>query len=418
MSSPVWHPFTQHALRHDFPGIVRTEGAYLHTRDGRRILDAICSWWVITHGHRHPAIVDAVKRQLDSLDQVIFAEFTHEPAETLAHRLLEVLPQGLSHVFYSDSGSTAVEVALKMALGYWRHRGETRSRLVVLEHGYHGDTVGAMSVGERGLFTRPYEPLLFQVERIPFPASGREAVTLDALEHLCRRQDTAALLVEPLVLGAGGMLMYPAATLRRMREICTRFGILFLADEVMTGWGRTGTRFACEQAHITPDILCSSKGLTGGLLPLAVTACIPSIFEAHFSTDRERTFWHSSSFTANPVACAAGLANLEVWSREPVSERIGALTQWQTQELARLHDLPGVRDPRQCGTITAFDVAAPDAGYLATVGPRLHEFFRDRSVLLRPLGNTVYVMPPYCITRNELHGLYDIIREALDTLVR
>lgn len=416
MNSPVWHPFTQHALRPDFPAIVRTEGAFLHSRDGRRILDAICSWWVITHGHRHPAIVDAVRRQLDTLDQVIFAEFTHEPAEALAKGLLEVLPQGLLHVFYSDSGSTSVEVALKMALGYWRHRGEARSRLVVLEHGYHGDTVGTMSVGERGLFTRPYEPLLFQVERIPFPAAGRESATLDALERLCRLPDTAALLVEPLVLGAGGMLMYPATTLKRMREICTRFGILFLADEVMTGWGRTGTRFACEQADISPDILCSSKGLTGGLLPLAITACIPEIFAAHYSTDRERTFWHSSSFTANPIACAAGLANLEVWANDPVSGRIEAITRWQAEELARLRDLPGVRNPRQCGTITALDLVADDAGYLATVGPRLHGFFRDRNVLLRPLGNTVYVMPPYCITRNELRGLYGIIREALEGL--
>jgi len=319
-------------------------------------------------------------------------------------------------VFYSDSGSTSVEVAIKMALGYWRHLGEARSRLVVLEHGYHGDTVGTMSVGERGLFTRPYESLLFQVERIPFPAAGRESATLDALERLCRLPDTAALLVEPLVLGAGGMLMYPATTLKGMREICARFGVLFLADEVMTGWGRTGTRFACEQADISPDILCSSKGLTGGLLPLAITACIPDVFAAHYSTDRERTFWHSSSFTANPIACAAALANLEVWANEPVSGRIRSIAQWQTEELARLRDLPRVRNARQCGTITALDLVAQDAGYLATVGPQLHELFRDRNVLLRPLGSTVYVMPPYCITRKELHGLYEIIREALEAL--
>lgn len=416
MNSPVWHPFTQHALRPDFPDIVRTAGAYLHTDTGRCILDAISSWWVITHGHRHPAIVDAVKRQLDSLDQVIFAEFTHEPAEALAKELLTVLPPGLAHVFYSDSGSTSVEVALKMALGYWRHRGEARSRFVVLEHGYHGDTVGTMSVGERGLFTQAYEPLLFQVERIPFPGAGRESATLDALERLCRLPDTAALLVEPLVLGAGGMLMYPAATLGRMHDICKRFGVLFLADEVMTGWGRTGTRFACEQAGISPDILCSSKGLTGGLLPLAITACIPDIFAAHYSTDRGRTFWHSSSFTANPIACAAALANLEVWETELVHGRIDAIAQWQTEELARLADWPRVRNPRQTGTITAWDLETRDAGYLAAVGPRLHAFFRDRNVLLRPLGNTIYVMPPYCITRNELHGLYDVIREAVEFL--
>ncbi|MBS0614562.1 MAG: adenosylmethionine--8-amino-7-oxononanoate transaminase, partial [Proteobacteria bacterium] len=338
MNSPVWHPFAQHALGSEFPEVVRTEGAYLHTRDGRRVLDAICSWWVITHGHRHPTIVEAVRRQVERLDQVIFAEFTHEPAEALARGLLEVLPPGLSHIFYSDSGSTSVEVALKMALGCWHHRGQPRTRFLVLEHGYHGDTVGTMSVGARGVFTSAYEPLLFQVDRLPFPAAGRESATLDALERACRAPDTAALLLEPLVLGAGGMLMYSAATLQRMHEICAAHRVLFIADEVMTGWGRTGTRFACEQAGIFPDILCSSKGLTGGLLPLAITACRPAIFDAHYSTDRERTFWHSSSFTANPIACAAALANLEVWKCEPVAERIATLSRWQAEELRPLRD--------------------------------------------------------------------------------
>jgi len=418
MTSPVWHPFAQHALHAEFPEVVRTAGAYLHTRDGRLMLDAICSWWVITHGHRHPAIVEAMRRQVETLDQVIFAEFTHEPAEALARGLLGVLPPGLSHIFYSDSGSTSVEVALKMALGYWRHRGQPRTRFLVLEHGYHGDTVGTMSVGARGVFTRAYEPLLFQVESLPFPAAGRESLTLDALERACRAPDTAALLLEPLVLGAGGMLMYSAATLKRMHEICTAHRVLFIADEVMTGWGRTGTRFACEQAGISPDILCSSKGLTGGLLPLAITACRPEIFEAHYSTDRARTFWHSSSFTANPIACAAALANLEVWNREPVAERIAALGRWQTEELRRLRDHPRVRDTRQCGTLAAFELASADAGYLATVGPRLHAFFRARNLLLRPLGNTLYVMPPYCVTRDELRSVYDIIQEAVQELGR
>ena len=415
MTSPIWHPFTQHALRTEFPEVVRTEGAYLYTRDGRRILDGICSWWVITHGHRHPAIVAAVRRQLETLDQVIFAEFTHEPAEALARGLLTVLPPGLSHVFFSDSGSTSVEVALKMALGYWRHRGQPRARLLVLEHGYHGDTVGTMSVGERGLFTQTYEPLLFQVESLPFPAAGCESATLDSLERLCRASDAAALLVEPLVLGAGGMRMYPAATLKQMREICACFGVLFIADEVMTGWGRTGTRFACEQAGISPDILCSSKGLTGGLLPLAVTACSAEIFAAHYSTDRERTFWHSSSFTANPIACAAALANLDIWKSEPMTERIATLSRWQAEELQRLREQPRVREARQCGTITALDLASSDPGYLAAVGPRLQAFFRDHDLLLRPLGSTLYVMPPYCLTHAELHGVYDVILEALET---
>ena len=256
--SPIWHPFSQHALRSTFPQVVRAEGAYFALQDGQRILDAISSWWVITHGHCHPKIVSAIKTQAEALDQIIFAEYTHEPAEKLARRLIALAPLGLEHVFFSDSGSTAVEVALKMALGFWRHTGESRHRIIVMEHSYHGDTIGTMSVGARGTFTESYEPLLFAVESIPFPIEGQEDATLSALEALCRRRDAAAFLIEPLVLGAGGMLMYSPQVLAELHRVCIKHGVLFIADEVMTGWGRTGTMFACEQAGVTPDIACYS----------------------------------------------------------------------------------------------------------------------------------------------------------------
>ena len=407
MSSPIWHPFTQHALTPDATLVSRGEGAWLYTEKGK-LLDAISSWWVITHGHRHPKIVEAIKAQADALDQVIFAGFTHQPAEDVARELIEIAPQGLSRVFYSDSGSTSVEVALKMALGFWRNQNKARSRIIALEHAYHGDTVGTMSAGARGVFNAAYEPLLFDVVRLPFPAPGQEHTTLEMLEAAA--PDAAALIVEPLILGAGGMKIYPPAILHDMARICRRHGTLLIADEVMTGFGRTGTIFACEQARIAPDILCLAKGLTGGSLPLAATLCTQEIFDAHYSTDRSRTFFHSSSFTANPIACAAARANLQIWRDEPVLERIAALAQLQD---ARLTGLGGrFENTRRLGTITAMDLKVSDPGYLANAAPDLMRFFHARGILLRPLGNTIYVMPPYCVTAAELDLVYSAISDA------
>ena len=409
MSSPIWHPFTQHALTPDATLVSRGEGAWLDTANGR-MLDAISSWWVITHGHRHPKIVEAIRRQADLLDQVIFAGFTHQPAEELARALVEFVPPGLSRVFYSDSGSTAVEVALKMALGFWKNQGKARSRIIALEHAYHGDTIGTMSAGARGVFNAAYEPLLFDVVRLPFPGAGHERQRLELLKAAA--SNAAALIAEPLILGAGGMLIYSPDVLRDMAAICRDTGTLLIADEVMTGFGRTGTRFACEQAEISPDILCLAKGLSGGSLPLAATLCREEVFTAHYSSDRSRTFFHSSSFTANPIACAAARANLEIWRQEPVQARVAALAQAQESRLARFRDDPRFGNVRRLGTIAALDLKVPDAGYLAQVAPDLMQFFHAKGILLRPLGNTIYVLPPYCVTAAELDLVYDAILEA------
>ena len=411
-TSPVWHPFTQHGLGDPIPRIARGEGACLYDADGNRWIDAISSWWVTTHGHAHPRIMAAIREQSEKLDQLIFAGWTHEPAETLAAELIRITPDPLTRVFFSDSGSTSVEVALKMALGYWFNIGEPRSRILVLEHSYHGDTIGTMSVGERGVYNRAWQPLLFDVDTIPFPHDGLEQATLDALEAACI-QKPAAFIVEPLILGAGGMLIYPAWVLSEMRAICARHGVLFIADEVMTGWGRTGTRFACDQAGVIPDIVCLSKGLTGGALPLAVTLCIEPIFGAHFSTDRAKTFYHSSSYTANPIACAAANANLAIWRDEPVQQRIDALADAQAAHLSLLGADPRIANPRRLGTIAALDIVVTDSGYLSTLTPRLIAFYRDRGILLRPLGNTVYVMPPYGIAADELAQVWDAIGASL-----
>ncbi|WP_375282693.1 adenosylmethionine--8-amino-7-oxononanoate transaminase [Sphingobium yanoikuyae] len=423
MTSPVWHPFTQHGLNEPIPHVIRAEGAILHLADGSSLIDGISSWWVTIHGHCHPRIAAAIARQAGQLDQLIFAGYTHEPAEAVARGLVDLMPQTpgrdpLAHVFFSDSGSTAVEVALKMALGYWHNRaldglGEARSRILVLEHSYHGDTIGAMSIGERGVYNAAWTPLLFDVGTVPFPHPGREQETLAALETACA-DHPAAFIVEPLILGAGGMLIYPPHVLRAMADICARHDVLFIADEVMTGWGRTGTLFACEQAGVVPDIMAVAKGITGGAIPLAATLATPRIFEAHRSTDRARLFYHSSSYTANAIACAAAAENLAIWAEEDVRGRIAALAQGIADRLALLAGHPAFANPRQIGTIMAIDLVAADAGYLSDLAPRLRAFFLERGLLLRPLGNTIYLMPPYCIDTQQLDAVFAALVAAGD----
>lgn len=405
--SPVWHPFTQHATEPPPPVAIRTEGALIHTDRGP-LIDAISSWWVITHGHRHPPIMDAIRETSERLDQVIFAGLTHEPAEDLARALVALAPNGLSRVFYSDSGSTAVEVALKMALGFWAHTGRPRHRIAVLEGSYHGDTIGTMSVGERGVFNAAYAPLMFAVDKLPFPSPE----TLTAFEMLAAGGEVAALIVEPLVLGAGGMLMYPPEILADLRRICNRHGVLLIADEVMTGWGRTGTIWACDQAGIAPDILCTSKGLTGGAIPLAATLATEAIFAAHYSQDRSRTFFHSSSYTANPLACAAGLANARIWSAGGMQPQLDRVAAMQADRLAVLAGDARFTAARQAGTIAAIDLRVDAAGYLAAIGPKLRAAALDRGVFLRPLGNTLYVLPPYCVTEAQLDAVWEVIAAA------
>jgi adenosylmethionine-8-amino-7-oxononanoate aminotransferase len=418
IQSPIWHPFTQHALLPESIFIDRAEGAYLYAKSGQRIIDGISSWWVNIHGHNHPKIVAAVQAQAAKLDQIIFAGFTHEPAEKLAEKLIKLTPANLTRVFFSDSGSTSVEVALKLALGYWTHKGKARRGVVALEHAYHGDTFGAMSVGARGAFNAPYAPLLFDVHRLPFPEKGKEHLTIAALERLLATQadGIAALIVEPLVLGAAGMMVYDADALRALAELCSRYQVIFIADEVMTGWGRTGTRFACEQAGVTPDVICLSKGLSGGFLPLAVTLATEEIYRAFYSTDRAKTFFHSSSFTGNPLACAAACASLDLWDEEPVMERIRTIHDQQAALLPRLRTRSDVENVRHVGTIVAFDVCNADRGYLSDIAPKLYRYFVAQGVLLRPIGRSIYMMPPYCTSKADLDVIVDTIEHALDAL--
>lgn len=407
----VWHPYTQHFEAPVPIAIARAKGAWLYESSGRPILDAISSWWVTTHGHCHDDIVQAITDQARTLDQVMFAGFTHEPAAALAAGLVARLPRGLSRIFFSDNGSTAVEVAIKLSVQSYANRGTPRRLIAALEHAYHGDTFGAMSVGARGLFTQTYEPLLFEVARLPDPSEGDTIRALDALLQT-RGTELAAVIVEPLLLGAGGMRVWDERVLQQIRERTQAAGVHLIADEVLTGFGRTGPLFACGRADIAPDLLCMSKGLTGGTLPLGATAATEAIYDAFLSADRAKTFFHGHSFTANPIACAAALASLELFDDDSDDDRV-RIEVAQAHHLAALRGAPGVRATRQIGTVAAVELDAP-AGYLSGIGRELAHFALQEDVLLRPLGNVAYCLPPYCITNDELSRVYGVIERFLD----
>jgi len=406
----VWHPYTQHGLGAPVRPIVRASGAYLHDANGQRYLDAISSWWVTLHGHAHPAIADAVAEQAHTLEQVIFAGFAHEPASRLAAELVAHLPEGLSRVFYSDNGSTAVEVALKMVLQLWWNRGEPRRLIVALDNAYHGDTFGAMSTSGTGLFTSPFADHLFETVRLPDPTEGD---TAGALERLLeeRGREVAGVIVEPLLMGASGMRIWSIDTLRAIRVATRAHGIPLIADEVLTGFGRTGPLFA--SSDVGPDLICLSKGLTGGFLPLGVTAVREEIFEVFRSTDRHKTFFHGHSFTANPISCAAARASLALLD-DACAERRRVIEAAHRAGLERIASAPGVSHPRVLGTAAAFDLAG-GGNYLDPIGARLTVFAFEAGVFLRPLGNVVYLLPPYCVTRAELEHAYDTIAQFLAT---
>ena len=427
----IWHPFTQEALDPRPVHIARGEGVYLYTRDGRKLIDAISSWWVNLHGHAHPLIAEAIAEQARKLEQVIFAGFTHDAAEELAWRLRRILPQPLAHVFFSDDGSTAVEVALKMALQYWQNLGQSRkNRIVALEHAYHGDTAGAMSVGADSNFVNAFQSFRFPVLRAPSAYCfrcpvGKQRATCDIdctapLARLLeeRHDEIAAAIVEPLLQGAGGMIVHPVEFLQRIRKLCTEHNVLLIADEVLTGFGRCGRMFACDLARVVPDLMCLSKGLTGGFLPLAATICTTAIQETFRSSDRSRTFFHGHSYTANPLGCAAAIASLKIFDSEPVFERIAAIERIHSEHAPALTKHGAVGDVRTIGTVMAVELQAGDAGYFSEVRPALYDFYLSKGVLLRPLGNVVYILPPYVITTEELQYIYDVIAESLERVPR
>jgi adenosylmethionine-8-amino-7-oxononanoate transaminase len=429
----LWHPYTQMATAPPPLPIVRAEGVYLYTEDGRKLLDGISSWWVNIHGHSHPRLNRALADQANRLEHVVFAGCTHAPAVDLAERLIDVLPTGLSRVFYSDDGSTAVEVALKLAHQYWRNLGQPeRQTFITLHHAYHGDTVGAMSVSEDSLFTQAFAPLLFRVTRADPPYCyrcpiGLERATcqIDCLSSLeaaleRHRSTVAAVLVEPMLQAAGGMIVWPQEYLAGVRQLCDRYGTLLIADEVLTGFGRTGRMFACEHAAIAPDIICLSKALTAGYLPLAATVTTDQVFESFLGTGHQKTFFHGHSFTANPLACAVALESLDLLQETGAIARIGRLESRLSAALMPLEALPLVGNVRVLGGVAVVELVSDKqtrlaGGYVDGIGPRLSAAFLDRGLFLRPLGNVVYFMPPYVITDEEVDWATTQIAEVLAT---
>lgn len=436
----IWHPYTQHKTSKDPLPIIKGEGVYLIDEKGNKYIDAISSWWTNLHGHAHPYIAEKIYEQAKQLEHVIFAGCTHEAAVRLGERILELLPENFTRIFYSDNGSTAVEVAMKMAIQFWGNQefgirnselgtlpnsklpitnSLTRTKILALRHSYHGDTFGAMSVSDRGIFTLAFEKYLFEVIFIDTPTIENISTIKSQIENLSAgysgKSQVAAFIYEPLVQGAGGMRMYDPTLMNELLHAIKLNDIICIADEVMTGFGRTGKLFASDYMNEKPDIICLSKGLTGGALPLAITACSEKIYNAFLSDDSHKTFFHGHSYTANPLACAAALASLDLLQKENCQENIQYISQQHQQFVEKLlaKSCGQTSNPRCLGAILAFEIDTPDNNYLSQIKEKITGTSLQRGILLRPLGNTVYIMPPYCISPVQLQKIYAAIDEIL-----
>ncbi|WP_353166328.1 adenosylmethionine--8-amino-7-oxononanoate transaminase [Empedobacter brevis] len=410
-----WHPYTQMKKADDIVPIVRGEGAYIFDENNKKYIDAVSSWWVTLHGHAHPYIAKKVYEQLNTLEQVIFAGFTHRPAVELSERLLALLPFNQQKVFYSDNGSTAIEVGLKMCMQFHYNNQENRQKILAFKNAYHGDTFGAMSVSGRGIWTQPFNERLFEVIFIETPTEENIESIKKQIAELA--DEVACFIYEPLVQGAAGMLMYEAAYLDELMNFCRKKRILLIQDEVFVGFGRTGKIFAANHLSEVPDVMCFSKGLTGGTMPLGVTTCSDLIYNAFYSKDYTRTLYHGHSFTASPLACTAALASLDLLLEEATQEKIvNIVTQHEVfREQLKTH--PKVKVVRQCGTILALEwKTEEETSYFSDMHKKLYPYFLDHGILLRPLGNIIYLVPPYCISTVDLNYIYKTILKALDEL--
>jgi adenosylmethionine-8-amino-7-oxononanoate aminotransferase len=411
----IWHPYTQMQTAQPPIPIVRGEGACLYAEDGTKYIDAVSSWWVNIHGHAHPYIAQKVSEQLYKLEHAIFAGFTHEGAVQLAERLLAILPSNQKKAFYTDDGSTAVEAAIKMCLQYWHNKGEQRTKILAFNNAYHGDTFGAMSVSGRSAFTAAFDSLLFEVEFIDVP----NAENIESIKHLVSsiKTEASCFIFEPLVQGSAGMIMYEAEHLNQLMAHCQNEEILLIADEVFTGFGRTGKSFACDHVQVQPDIMCFSKGLTGGTMALGLTTCTQQIYDAFLSNDRMKTLFHGHSYTANPVACAAALASLDLFLEPSTQQNIDRIAIKHAAFAETIKGHSHIRSTRQTGTILAMEwETGSDTSYFNGLRDKLYHYFLAKGIILRPLGNVIYILPPYCISDTELDYIYKSIGQALDEI--
>lgn len=409
-----WHPYTQHKTARPPVAIVRGEGALLWDEGGKEYIDAIASWWVNPFGHSNPVIADAIYRQLTTLEHVLFGGFTHEPAVQLAEKLLGMLPANQSRVFYSDNGSTAVEVAIKASLQYFYNQGEKRTTIVAFDDAFHGDTFAAMAASGISLYTQAFAGMFINVIRIPVPVAGREQESYQALTEAIATADVAAFIFEPLVQGAAGMVMYSPQALDHLIHICKQNDVLTIADEVMTGFGKTGKNFACDYLTQWPDIICLSKALTAGAIPMAVTTFSADVFDKFYSDDINKALFHGHTFTANPTGCAAALASIEMLRTDAIQQGIKRINQKHLEFEQTIKQHPKVASTRVLGVVFALDTATGQQEYYGDLRNRLYNFFIDSGVILRPVGGTIYILPPYIITNDQLDKVYSVVARALD----
>lgn len=414
----LWHPYTQHKTAEPPICIVRGKGALLWDKDGKEYIDAIASWWVNPFGHANEYLAEKIHEQLLTLEHVLFGGFTHTPAIKLAKKLLPLLPDNQQRLFFSDNGSTAVEVAIKMAFQYHLNKGQKKTVLIAFEDAFHGDTFGAMAASGIGMFTEAFKEMLLEVKRIPVPKPGQEPKSLDMLQTIISENQVAAFIFEPLVQGAAGMQMYAPEALDKLIEVCKSHQVLTIADEVMTGFGKTGKNFACGYLTWQPDMICLSKALTGGTVPMAITTTSEQIFEAFYDDDINKALFHGHSFTANPTGCAAALASIELLLSTPMQQNIARInTSHQTFKQAQAHH-PKISEIRILGVIMAIELKTDgEKSYYGELRNNLYQYFIDNGIILRPVGNIIYVLPPYVITNKSLQKIYDTILSAIEKFV-
>ena len=414
-SQYLWHPYTQHKTASAPIAITKGKGALLWDENGKEYIDAIASWWVNPYGHSNTFIADAIYKQLTTLEHVLFGGFTHEPAVKVAEKLLAILPKNQQKLFFSDNGSTAVEIAIKVALQYFFNKGEKKTTIIAFENAFHGDTFAAMAASGISFYTQAFEGMFIDVIRIPVPVKGEEEASFQALAKAIKNNNCAAFIFEPLVLGAAGMVMYEPKELDKLIEICKENGILTIADEVMTGFGKTGKTFACDYLQTQPDMMCLSKALTGGTIPMAITTFTQELFEAFYSDDINKALFHGHTFTANPTGCAAALASLKLLQTQEMQSNIIRVNKSHLAFQKHIENHPKVATTRVLGVIFALEIKTESqASYYGTLRNKLYDFFIENGVILRPVGNIVYILPPYIIEDDQLRKIYTVVKNALD----
>ncbi|WP_291100385.1 MULTISPECIES: adenosylmethionine--8-amino-7-oxononanoate transaminase [unclassified Flavobacterium] len=414
-SQYLWHPYTQHKTSKPPIAIVKGEGALLWDENNKEYIDAIASWWVNPYGHSNKFIADAIYKQLTTLEHVLFGGFTHEPAVVLAEKLIEIVPKNQQKIFFSDNGSTAVEVAIKVALQYFFNKGEKKTTIIAFENAFHGDTFAAMAASGISFYTQAFQGMFIDVVRIPVPIKGQEQASFDALAAAIKNNNCAGFIFEPLVQGAAGMVMYEPQSLDELIRICQKNNVLTIADEVMTGFGKTGKTFATDYLDENPDMMCLSKALTGGTIPMAITTFTQEIFDAFYDEDINKALFHGHTFTANPTGCAAALASLELLQSSEMQDNLTRINKSHLGFQKHIESHPKVTTTRVLGVIFALEIKTESSeSYYGTLRNKLYDFFIENGVILRPVGNIVYILPPYIMTDEQLQKVYEVVEKALE----